>query len=400
MESIVEIKDGIYWVGANDRETDLFENIWPLPKGVAYNSYLIKDDKTALIDTVKTINGPPFLSRVRDLLGPEGKLDYLIVNHVEPDHSGILRVVREIWPEVKIIGNKKTAEFIEHLHKVTDNIQVVADGDTLDLGHHKLQFHLVPMVHWPETMVSYDTTTSVAFTCDAFGAFGTLDGGLFDDQIDVDEAELEMLRYYSNIVGRYSMMVEKALDKLAGLDIQIICPSHGPVWRTDPAKVIARYRRWATYQAERGVTLCYGSMYANTRRMMEAVAEGLGEGGEKNIQVHDVSRTHLSYMLRDAWRYQAVVMGAPAYDTKLYLPMAHLVDLFDRKGLKNRLLGIFGSFGWSGGGVSSLKEFAERCNWDLVEPVVEARFSPGEDMLAQCRELGRNVARHLTELNA
>ena len=399
MESIVEIKDGIFWLGANDRETDLFENIWPLPKGVAYNSYVVRGEKTALIDTVKTVNGPPFLSRLRELVSPDDKLDYLVINHIEPDHSGILRVVREIWPDVTIVGNKKTIEFLKFLHQVEDNVQVVDDGDELDLGGRKLRFSLVPMVHWPETMVTYDVKTGVLFSGDAFGSFGTLDGGLFDDQIDVDEAESEMLRYYSNIVGRYSMMVEKALDKLADLDIKVICPSHGPVWRSDPAKVIARYRRWSSYEAERGAVICYGSMYANSRRMMEAVAEGLGQGGEKRILIHDVSRSHPSYMLRDAWRLQAIILGAPAYDTKLYPPMAHLVDYFDRKGLKNRLLGIFGSYGWSGGGVSALKEFSERCKWDLVDPVVEARFSPDMDHLAQCRTLGKNVARHLDELN-
>ncbi len=397
MESIVEVADGIHWVGANDRETDLFENIWPLPDGVAYNSYLVRGDKTALIDTVKTVNGPPFLSRVRELLGPDGRLDYLVFNHVEPDHSGIVRVVREIWPDVTIVGNKKTAEFLGHLHGVVDNIQIIGDGDTLDLGGRTLRFHLVPMVHWPETMVTHDERTGVLFSCDAFGAFGTLDGGLFDDQIDVARAESEMLRYYSNIVGRYSMMVAKALDKLAGLDVKIICPSHGPVWRSDPGEVIARYRRWANYEAERGAVLCYGSMYANTRRMMESVAEGLGAGGEKRIVVHDVSRIHLSTMLRDAWRYRAVILGAPTYDMKLYPPMAHLVDLFERKGLKNRLLGIFGSYGWSGGGVSALQGFAERSGWELIEPVVEARFSPEPELLEQCRTLGRSVARRLAE---
>ncbi|HOX44209.1 MAG TPA: FprA family A-type flavoprotein [Myxococcota bacterium] len=394
MESAVKLVDGVHWVGANDRETDLFENMWPLPKGVAYNSYLVQGRKTALIDTIKTVSGPPFLAKVRELLGGR-KLDYLVVNHVEPDHSGILNVVRQVFPGVELVGNKKTAEFLLHLHKVTDGIRVVADGETLDLGGHRLTFHLAPMVHWPETMVTFEHEHGVLFSCDAFGAFGALDGGLFDDEIDVDEAESEMLRYYSNIVGRYSVMVQKALAKLAGLPVEIIAPSHGPVWRKDPAKVIERYRRWSHWEAERGVVLCYGSMYGNVRKMMEAVAEGLVAGGERRLVVHDVSRAHLSTMVRDAWRYQAVLLGAPAYDTLLYPPMAHLVDLFERKGLKNRLLGIFGSYGWSGGGVSALKEFAGRCAWELVEPVVEARFQPAEEALAACRELGSHVAARL-----
>lgn len=251
MESAVKLVDGVHWVGANDRETDLFENMWPLPKGVAYNSYLVQGRKTALIDTIKTVSGPPFLAKVRELLGGR-KLDYLVVNHVEPDHSGILNVVRQVFPGVELVGNKKTAEFLLHLHKVTDGIRVVADGETLDLGGHRLTFHLAPMVHWPETMVTFEHEHGVLFSCDAFGAFGALDGGLFDDEIDVDEAESEMLRYYSNIVGRYSVMVQKALAKLAGLPVEIIAPSHGPVWRKDPAKVIERYRRWSHWEVNAG----------------------------------------------------------------------------------------------------------------------------------------------------
>ncbi len=394
MDCAVKIVDGIHWVGANDRETDLFENMWPLPKGVAYNSYLVQGQKTALIDTIKTVSGPPFLLKVRELLGGR-KLDYLVVNHVEPDHSGILNVVREVFPGVEILGNKKTAEFLLHLHQVKDGLRVVADGETLDLGGHTLGFHLVPMVHWPETMATFEHEHGVLFSCDAFGAFGALDGGLFDDEIDVDAAEGEMLRYYANIVGRYSVMVQKALQKLAGLPVRIIAPSHGPVWRRDPAKVIERYRRWSHWEAEPGVALCYASMYGNVRKMMEAVAEGLMAGGERRLAVHDVSRAHLSFMLRDAWRYQVVLLGSPAYDTLLHPLMAHLVDLFERKGLKNRLLGVFGSYGWSGGGVRALEEFAGRSGWELIAPPVEARFQPTGEVLEACRALGRAAAARL-----
>jgi len=393
MDSPILIRDNIYWVGTNDRETDLFEGIWPLPQGVAYNAYLILDRKTVLIDTVKKTNTSDFLIKLKTLLGEHRKLDYLIINHLEPDHSGSLKILKEAFPGLKLIGNKKTAEFLSHLYHINDQVQVIQDGETLELGEHKLCFFLAPMVHWPETMVTYEQKNKILFSCDAFGGFAALDSGIFDDQINIDSGEGEMLRYYSNIVGKYSVMVQKALAKLKDLDIKIIAPSHGPIWRSNPQTVLNRYDRWSKYEAEPGVMLAFGSMYGNTNKLMEAVCEGLGKEGIKQLVIHDVSRSHHSYILRDAWRYKAFLLGAPAYDTKLYPPMANLIDLFERKTLKNRLVGIFGSYGWSGGGVSTLSDFLKRVNWELIEPIVEVRFSPTQSDLEKGILLGQNMAK-------
>lgn len=393
MDSYIPLREDIFWVGANDRYTTLFEGLWPLPYGVCYNSYVILDEKTALMDTVKAQSEQDFLEKVRGLIKDGRKLDYLIVNHMEPDHSGAIKAMRSIWPELTIVGNEKTARFLESFYGITDGVQIIKDGDTLSLGKHKLQFHLIPMVHWPETMVTYDTTDKILFSADAFGGFGAMTGGIFDDELDLDFYEDEILRYFSNIVGKYSMMVQKAIGKLGGLDIGMIAPTHGPIWRTNPSHIIEKYDRWSRHEAEEGVALIYGSMYGNTEKMMEAVARGLSEEDVSRVRIHNVSTTHLSFLIRDAWRYKGLILGGPTYDTGLFPPMQFLIDMLQRKMLKNRTLGLFGSYTWSGGGVKSLVKFAEEGNWNLVEPVVECRSCPISDDVSQCVELGRNIAK-------
>lgn len=396
MDSYIPLREDVFWVGANDRYTTLFESLWPLPYGVCYNSYLILDDhKTALIDTVKEQSEQDFLEKIRAVVKKGRALDYLIINHMEPDHSGAIPALLSIWPELKIVGNEKTARFLESFYGITQNVMVIKEGETLSLGRHVLQFHMIPMVHWPETMVTYDTTDKIIFTGDAFGGFGAMTGGIFDDELDLDFYEDEILRYFSNIVGKYSAMVQKAIKKLAPLDIQIIAPTHGPVWRTNPSHIIEKYDRWSRHEAEQGVTLVYGSMYGNTEKMMEAVARGLAEENVKRVRIHNVSTTHLSFLIRDAWRYRGLILGGPTYDTGLFPPMQFLIDTLHRKMLKNRTLGLFGSYTWSGGGVKSLEKFAEEGHWSLIDPVVECCSSPTVEDIEQCVQLGRNVAQSI-----
>jgi len=392
MNKPIQITDKTYWIGVNDRETDIFEALWPIPKGVSYNSYLIIDEKVALIDTVKNSFVTHLIEKIQSLIGTEKQVDYLIINHMEPDHSGAIDIIAQMYPDIIIVGNSKTIEYLEGYYGINQNIKVIDDGDVLDLGEHKLSFHLTPMVHWPETMMSYDIQDKLLFTGDAFGGFGALSGGLFDDEVNVEYYEEETLRYYSNIVGKFSPMVQKAFVKLKGLDIKIIASTHGPVWRTNPGLIIEQYDRWSRYEAEEGVVLAYASMYGNTKKMAEAVSRGLVEGGIKEIRMHDVSRTHVSYMLKDCWRYKGIILGSVTYDVNPLITMKHLTDLLEAKHLKNRTLGIFGSYGWSGGAVKYLQGFAERTKWELVEPVVEAERRPSKDILDQCRQLGKNMA--------
>ena len=267
----------IYYVGVNDRQKALFENLWPLPGGVSYNSYLIVDDKTVLVDTVDICYSDLFFKRVAKLLDGR-KLDYLVVDHMEPDHAGSIRLLRQIYPDVKIIGNKQTFGMLAGYHGITDGLHEVKEGDTLDLGHHKLSFYMAPMVHWPEVMFTYEETEKVLFSADAFGTFGTLDGGVLDTDMDTDRFWSEMTRYYANIVGKYGGPVQRALKKLSGLDIQTICSTHGPVWTRQSGDVIALYDRLSRYEGLDGVTIVYGSMYGHTEQMAEDIATALSDG--------------------------------------------------------------------------------------------------------------------------
>ncbi|MHC4626619.1 MAG: FprA family A-type flavoprotein [Planctomycetota bacterium] len=392
MESSIKLVDQIYWVGMNDRESPLFESIWPLPNGVSYNSYLILDQKIALLDTVKKISTPNYLVQLKQLV-PAGKpIDYLVVHHLEPDHSGAIPMLLELYPKLQILGTKKAAEFLGNLYNVTDNVKVVTDGDELDLGQRKLRFVTTPMVHWPETMMSYEPRDKILFSGDAFGGFGSLDGGIFDDTVDIEYYESEILRYFSNIVGKFAPMVQKAIGKLKGLEIQIVASTHGPVWRSRPERIIELYDRWSRHEPEDGVVVAYGSMYGNTEKMMESIVRGLAQEGLRTVRVHNVSKSHSSFIISDIWRYRGLILGSPTYDAKLLPQAESLASLLAEKMLRNRCVGVFGSFGWSGGAVKSLQEFVTRSGLELVEPVIEARFAPKQEQLEKCFELGRNVA--------
>ncbi|MGC9325088.1 MAG: FprA family A-type flavoprotein [Desulfomonilia bacterium] len=395
MYDICEIASGIFLTGVNDRESDLFESIWPLPRGISYNAYLIQSEKITLVDTVKKTHLDSYVQKILHLIPSGRTVDYLIINHIEPDHSGAIPVLKSLFPRMKIVGNKKTADLLKGFYKISEDIVVVQDGDTLDLGAHRLSFHITPMVHWPETMMTYDEQCHVLFSGDAFGGFGTLDGGVFDDELEISYYENELLRYFSNIIGKFSPMVQKAIQKLNHLAIDILATTHGPVWRTHPEYVIGKYDLWSRYLAEQGVVIAYASMYGNTLKMAEAVARGASLGGIRQIRMHDVSTSHPSYIIRDAWRYKGIILGSCTYEVGLFPLMRQLVELFEEKALRNRGLGIFGTYGWSGGAVKGLKEFAVKSRWSLVEPVIEVHCSASPEQLEECVLLGRTLAEHV-----
>ena len=349
MNCKLSINEDIHWIGVNDRETTLFENYWPLEKGVAYNSYLIVDEKIAILDTVKFNKTTEYLEKIKSLIG-DRQVDYLIVNHMEPDHSGSMLALLGAYPDMQIVGNKKTFPFIEGFYGITKNYYEVGDEDLIDLGKHKLRFYLTPMVHWPETMMTFDETTGVLFSMDAFGGFGALDGGIFDDEINYDFYEDETRRYYSNIVAKYSPMVQRSLKKLSGLAIKMIAPTHGPIWRSNPGKIVELYDKWSRYEAERGVVIVYGSMYGNTAKMADFLARVIAENGVKNVKVFDASKTHSSYILSEIWKYKAVVIGSCAYNTKVFSSVETVLAKLGNSGLKDRYISVFGNKSWSGGG--------------------------------------------------
>ena len=386
----------IYYVGVNDRQKALFENLWPLPGGVSYNSYLIVDDKTVLVDTVDICYSDLFFKRVAKLLNGR-KLDYLVVDHMEPDHAGSIRLLRQIYPDVKIIGNKQTFGMLAGYHGITDGLHEVKEGDTLDLGHHKLSFYMAPMVHWPEVMVTYEETEKVLFSADAFGTFGTLDGGVLDTDMDTDRFWSEMTRYYANIVGKYGGPVQRALKKLSGLDIQTICSTHGPVWTRQSGDVIALYDRLSRYEGLDGVTIVYGSMYGHTEQMAEDIATALSDGGVRHIAMHNVSKSHGSYILRDVFNYRGLIVGCPTYSGQLYPEVEMVLSEIKLREVKDRLFSYFGSFTWAGAAVKHLAAYAEAMKWEVVGTSVEQK--QGISTEEQCIALGQAMAERLRGTN-
>lgn len=381
MKKII-VSNRTHYIGVNDRRKALFENNWPLPQGVAYNSYLISDEKSILIDTLEFGSKDDYIDEIEAIL--QGKpLDFLVVNHMEPDHSSMIGLLLRVFPSMKIIGNNKTFKILEAYYKLKpEQFHEVSDGQELDLGYHKLKFVMTPWVHWPETMMTYDMTDKVLFSCDAFGSFGTLDGGVFDDEIDFETRyEGEMLRYYSNIVGKYSNMVQKALAKLDGFPVKFVCPSHGPVWRKDPLKVISLYDKWSKYESEPGVVIVFASMYGNTEKMADYIARLIAEKGEKNIIIHDVSKTHVSYILRDIWKYSSLILGSCAYNAGMHPMMAQLCHELEVAAPKNKRYSLFGSYSWSGGGLKMLESFSSKMSWQLAEKPVEVLGIPDHDKM-------------------
>ena len=393
-----EITNGIHYVGVNDRHKDIFEGLWPLPLGVSYNSYIIDDEKIALVDTVEVDFFTQFLDNIHSVIG-DRKIDYVIVNHVEPDHSGSLALIKKYYPEAKIVGNKKTFDMVRGFYRVgekEDDIVEVKNGDTLTLGKHELAFTMIPMVHWPETMATLDTTANVLFSGDAFGCFGALAGAYIDSDMNCDAFWSEMQRYYSNIVGKYGVPVQQALKKLAGVQIDYICSTHGPVWHEHAARVIAEYDRMSRYATEPGLVVCYGSMYGNTERAAEVIARAASEAGVKNIVMHDVSRSDHSYILSDVFRYGALVVGAPTYNNGLYPQMDMLMSELAERGIKNHVIGIFGSYTWAGQAVKKLMEWNDnKLKFELVGTPVEIKQSLNADTTAACEALGKAMAERI-----
>ena len=386
-----EIAKDIFYVGVNDRIKHKFENMLPLPYGVSYNSYLITDEKTALVDTVDVCYGEVFIDKIKSQLG-EKSVDYLIINHMEPDHSGSISLIRKYYPNMTIVGNKKTLEMLEGYYGIDDNTLEISDGEVLSLGKHKLQFHFTPMVHWPETMMTYDETENVLFSGDAFGCFGTLDGGVMDTEMNVDKYWDEMIRYYANIVGKYGAPVQKALQKLTPLDIKIICSTHGPVWKEYVSKAVDIYDRMSRYEGKEGAVVVYGSMYGNTERMAEAVAQGLTMGGIKNVILHNVSKSDASVILRDIFKYKGLVIGSPTYSNELYPEIDSLLKKMEIRGIKKRDFAYFGSFTWAGIANKNLAEFGEKMKWRTINFTVEEKMGLKDSNYQSCILLGRKTA--------
>jgi anaerobic nitric oxide reductase flavorubredoxin len=365
----VTIKPDIYWIGVNDHTTDLFEGLWPITReGVSYNSYLVCGKKKAVIDLAKSTKVDEFVDRITEIT-PVSTIDYIILNHMEPDHTGLLQVIRDLAPQAEIICSAKAAPMVENFFGISERVRVVTDGEELDLGGKVLKFFMTPFIHWPETMMTYEAGSQILFACDAFGSYGALRGGIFDDQCtDCDFYEKEALRYYANIVASFSTHVIRAVEKLKDLPVAVIAPSHGLVWREKPGRIVELYSKWAAYSensGEPGVTVLYGSMYGNTGAMMDSVLQGLSSTGIA-VDIFDVARTHGSYILPSLWSKQGVLLGAPTYESRLFPPAAHFLDLAERKAMRRKKLAYFGSYGWSGGARRELDQRLEGLKWEMT----------------------------------
>ena len=394
-----EINKDIYCLRVDDRKTRLFEGMWPIEKeGITYNSYLIRDEQTVLIDLCKEMFQQDFLTDLKALVDP-ASIAYLVVNHMEPDHSGALRAFRELAPQAMILGTQKAVQMMDDFFNITENVRVVKDGEELDLGSHKLRFITSPMVHWPETMLTYESQTQTLFTCDAFGGYGIPEDGIFDsDTQDLSYFEEESLRYYTNIVAAFSKAVLNAGKKLEGVPIQMVAPSHGLVWKKDPQRIIDLYMRWSGYgqgKAEKGITLLHGSMYGNTDKMAAVVKEGLEASGVP-FRTYDVTTTPVSYILSSLWINQGVIIGAPTYEGGLFPTMELALYMAEIKRVFNKQAVYFGSYGWGGGATRFLKSQFEKMHWELEE-TLEFVGGPSEDELKQAFELGKRFGLAIKE---
>ncbi|MBN1260951.1 MAG: FprA family A-type flavoprotein [Anaerolineae bacterium] len=391
----IEVKPGVFWIGVNDRTTDLFEGIWPISReGVSYNAYVINGEKKALIDLAKDFKADELLSQIAQIADP-AHLDYIIINHMEPDHTGVLRTLRRVAPQAEILAAKKALDMLAHYYHITEGVRAVADREILSLGGgHTLQFHMTPFVHWPETMMTYDVESRILFSCDAFGGYGSLQGAIFDDQCNrPDFYEQEALRYYVNIVSLFPKPVLRAIDKLQGLDIDIIAPSHGLIWRERPEHIVNLYAKWASYAeepADPGVTLLYGTMYGLTELMVEAVAEGVASAGLP-VEIFDVRHTHASYVLPYLYTRRGVLVGAPTYEGGLFPPMMDMLHMAEHKRIQNRRAAYFGSYGWSGGARRDFTAIAEALKWTF-DDVWEFKGAPSPQLLREGVSFGRRFA--------
>lgn len=391
----IEIRPGVFWVGVNDRVTELFEGLWPIrEEGISYNSYLIRDEKSALIDLSKEMLSDDYIAQVAEVFDL-ADLDYVVVNHMEPDHSGALLRLLELAPHATILGMPKAIQMVADFYGLTDRVEQLKNGQELSLGKNTLRFVYTPFVHWPETMMTYLVEQKVLFPCDGFGGYGALNGGIFDDTCpDLAWYEAESLRYFTNIVAAFSKSVLAAIGKFADTPIEMVAPSHGLIWRKDPGRIIELYQRWSEYYrspAEVGVTALFGTMYRNTEHALNAALEGIAAEGVP-VRVHDVRKTPVSYILPDLWIRRGVLVAAPTYEGGMFPDMMNVLMMADRKRVAGKQAAYVGSYAWSGGAEGDFERMAEKMAWQVVNGFGFIG-GPNATDLDRARELGIQLAR-------
>ena len=365
----VQLTDAIFWIGVNDTTTKLFEGLWSIEKeGISYNSYLIKDEHSALIDLCKDSSGDLLIENIKACIDPS-QLTYLVINHMEPDHSGAIKRLLEIAPHLTLLGSQKTRDMLDAFFGIRKNVRVVEDGEILQLGKHTLHFLSTPMVHWPETIMTYEEKNGILFSCDGFGGYGKLEEGIFDDQqSDLAYFEKESLRYFSNIVCAFSKPVLKAAEKIAALPIKMVAPSHGLVWRKDPGRILDLYVQWSNYAGgnyPKKICLLHASMYGNSAKVVPIIEDTLHQA---NIAFEslDVTQTHISSILPALWSSAGVVICAPTYEGALFPTMEFVLEMADKKRMQDKKAIYIGSYGWGGGAMRFVHKQCELLKWQLL----------------------------------
>ena len=396
MYNVKNITKDLYWVGANDRRISLFEGVYDVPTGVSYNSYLLLDDKTVLLDTVDKAVSHQFFENVEYVLNGK-KLDYLIINHMEPDHCAELQNLVNKYPEIKIVCNAKIQGMIGQFFNFEfpeEQYIIVKEGDILQTGEHTLTFALAPMVHWPEVMVTYDTTDKILFSADAFGSFGAIDGNIFADDVDFEHRYMdEARRYYTNIVGKYGPQVQMLLKKAANMDIQMICPLHGYIWRKDLNTFIDKYQKWSTYEPEiKSVLIPYASVYGNTQNAAEILAGDLANLGVKDIKMYDTSVTHPSYIVSDAFKYSHIVFASTTYNMGIFVSMENLLHDMTAHNIQNRKIAVIENGSWAPTSGNLMTEIISQ--WKNVE-IIGNKLTLKSSLKENQREELRNLAKEI-----
>ncbi len=390
------ISDHIYHLGFNERGLKNFENLWPIPLGVDYNAYLIVDEKVALIDSNGQETETGLKQHILDTLHDK-PIDYLIVNHMEPDHShGIGALIKE-YPDMTVVGNKKTIDMLHGFYDIVCDTHIIEDGDEIILGKHTLQFFITPMLHWPETMMTYEKLTQTLFSGDAFGCYGALNGNAIDRNIDTTPYWSEMRRYYATIVGKYGVPVQAALKKLSGLPVQRICSTHGPIWEEHMQEVMQLYDRFSRYDADKGVVIAYGSMYGNNTLAAEFLANELSALGIRDIVMYDLNATDISYILSDLFKFNTLIIGSSVYNGSLLPIVKTLMLAIESRGIKDRIYGCFGTYAWSVAPLKELKELGDQMKWEQPHSVVTQQYTLNPQSKADLKALAAAIANKMNE---
>lgn len=399
MNTSRQISSDLWYIGASDRRLALFENMMPIPCGTSYNSYVFTDEKTVLLDTVDQAVSAQFIENLMAVLNGRA-LDFVVVHHVEPDHLASLQEVLVRWPNAVIVCSMQASRFMKQLMDIPEHIQfqIVKEGDSLNTGKHTLNFVGAQMVHWPEVLVSYDATDKVLFSADAFGTFGALNGNLYADEVNFDrEWMYEARRYYTNIVGKYGMQVQNLLKKAATLDIAMVCPLHGPIWRKDFDKFVEKYDKWSRYEPEdKEVVVIYGSMYGHTESVATVLAGMLADKGCRNVRMYDAAATHVSYLVSESFRCSHIVLVAPTYNGGLYPPMENYLLDIKAHLLQNRTFTIIENGSWAPVSGNAMKAIlGEMKNTTVLEPAITFKSAMKETQKAELEALADAIVASL-----